>query len=222
MALDQHQKLIAWMKAQKVATMKAIRHKFEISHMTVFRVLSEYGYHTSYNHNAAFYALCDVPQFDSAGFWAHRGIRFSRHGGLSDTIAALVEHAVAGQTVRELQERLQTKVANLLCRLVRDGRLTQRTLQGKRVVYLASDPKQADQQFQQREQLLNQASVPRQSLPEGCSTAEVIEILRALVLSPKASPDQLARQLKARGLHITSGQISQATAHYALEKKRRH
>jgi hypothetical protein len=222
MALDQHQKLIVWMKAQKVATMKALRHKFQISHMTVFRVLSEYGYHTSYNRNAAFYALRDVPQFDSAGFWSHRGIRFSRHGSLSDTVAALVEHAAAGQTVRELEERLETKVANLLCRLVRDGRLKQRTLQGKRVVYLASDLKQADQQFEQRGRLLNQVPVPRQSLPEGCSTAEVIEILRALVISPKASPDQLARQLKARGLQISPNQISQVTAHYTLKKKRRH
>ncbi len=54
--------------------------------MTVFRILSEYGYHTSYNRNAAFYALRDVPQFDPAGLWAYRGIRFSRHGSLSDTI----------------------------------------------------------------------------------------------------------------------------------------
>jgi hypothetical protein len=58
-------------------------------------------------------------------------------------------------------------------------------------------------------------------LPEGCSTTEVIEILRALVLSPKASPEELARQLTARGLHITPDQVSQVTAHYALKKKRR-
>src|SRR5271166_826932 len=100
MTADRHQKVIAWMKTRKVATMKALRHQFQVSHMTVFRILSEYGYHTSYNRNAAFYALRDVPQFDPAGFWAYRGIRFSRHGSLSDTIVALVENATAGQTVR--------------------------------------------------------------------------------------------------------------------------
>jgi len=221
MTADRHQKVIAWMKTRKVATMKALRHQFQVSHMTVFRILSEYGYHTSYNRNAAFYALRDVPQFDPAGFWAYRGIRFSRHGSLSDTIVALVENAAAGQTVRELEERLQTRAANLLCLLVRDGRLTQRSLQGRLVVYLASDPRQADQQFQHRQQLLKQLPAPQQSLPEGCSTTEVIEILRALVLSPRAGPDQLARQLTARGLHITPGQVSQVTAHYALKKKRR-
>ena len=48
MAIDRHQKLITWMKARKVATMKSLRHQFQISHMTVFRILSDYGYHTSY------------------------------------------------------------------------------------------------------------------------------------------------------------------------------
>jgi hypothetical protein len=221
MSADRHQKLIAWMKTRKVTTMKALRHQFQISHMTVFRILSEYGYHTSYNRNAAFYALRDVPQFDPAGFWAYREIRFSRHGSLSDTIVAVVENALAGQTVPELEERLQTRAANLLCRLVRDGRLTQRSLQGRLVVYLASDPRQADQQFQQRQQLLKQLPAPQQSLPEGCSATEVIEILRALVLSPKSSPEELARQLTARGLRITPGQVSHVTTHYALKKKRR-
>jgi hypothetical protein len=105
---------------------------------------------------------------------------------------------------------------------VRDGRLTQRSLEGRLVVYLANEPRQADQQFQQRQQLLRQIPVPQQGLPEGCSTTEVIEILRALVLSPKASPEELARQLTARGLRITPGQVSQVTTHYALKKKRRH
>jgi hypothetical protein len=185
MAADRRQKLIAWMKRRQVATMKALRHQFQISHMTVFRILREYGYHTSYNRNAAFYALRDVPQFDASGFWAYRGIRFSRHGSLSDTIVALIENAAAGQMVHELEERLQTKVANLLCRLVRDGRLTQRSLEGRLVVYLVNEPRQADQQFQQRQQLLRQIPVPQRGLPEGCSTTEVIEVLRALVLSPK-------------------------------------
>jgi len=221
MALDRHQKLIAWMKARKVATMKSLRHQFQISHMTVFRILSDYGYHTSYNCNAAYYTLRDIPQFDSAGLWAYRAIRFSRHGTLSDTIVALVENAVAGQTVRELEDRLQTKAANLLCRLVHDGRLTQRTLQGRLVVYLVADPKRADQQFQQRQQLPQQVPIPRRSLPEGCSTALVIAILRAMVLAPKARPEQLAQQLNAQGVRVVASQVSRVVEHYALKKKRR-
>jgi hypothetical protein len=221
MSADRHHKLIVWMKTRKVTTMKALRHQFQISHMTVFRILSQYGYHTSYNRNASYYALHDVPQFDQAGLWAYREIRFSRHGSLSDTIVALVGNAEAGLTVRELEERLQTRTANLLSRLVRGGRLTQRSLQGRLVVYLASDPSQADQQFQQRQQLLRQTPAPQQNLPEGCSAIEVIEILRGLVLSPKASPEELAQQLTARGLRITPGQVSQVTTHYALKKKRR-
>ena len=221
MAIDRHEKLIAWIKARKVATMKSLRHQFQISHMTVFRILSDYGYHTSYNCNAAYYTLHDIPQFDSAGLWAYRVIRFSRYGTLSDTIVALVENAIAGQTVRELEDRLQTKVANLLCRLVHDGRLMQRPLQGRSVVYLVADPKRADQQFEERQQLPQQLPIPRRNLPEGCSTAVVIAILRAMVLAPNAGPEQLAQQLNAQGVYVLASQVSRVIEHYALEKKRR-
>jgi hypothetical protein len=218
MPTDRARKLIAWMKTRKVATMKALRHQFQISHMTVFRILSESGYHSSYNRNAAYYTLRDAPQFDSEGLWTYRGIRFSRHGTLKDTIVALVANSDAGQTVRELEDRLHTKAANLLSRLVHDARLTQRTLQGRLVVYLASDPQHADKQYQHRQELLQQAIVPPRSVPEGCSPTEVIEILRSMVLAPTERPDQRARQLSARGLHVTTSQVSRVIEHYALKK----
>ena len=91
--------------------MKLLRHQFQLSHMSVFRILKDYGYYTSYNYNAAYYTLHDVPQFDQAGLWAYRDIRFSRYGTLSETIVALVEKATAGMTVREVEDRLQTKAA---------------------------------------------------------------------------------------------------------------
>ena len=102
MATERHQKLVKWMKKRKVATMKAMRHQFQLSHMTVFRILKEYGYYTSYNYNASYYTLQDVPQFDPLGLWAYRDIRFSRYGTLNETIVAAVEKATAGMTVREV------------------------------------------------------------------------------------------------------------------------
>ncbi|CAN5150747.1 hypothetical protein BH10PLA2_BH10PLA2_16550 [soil metagenome] len=220
MPTDRARKLVTWMKTRTVATMKALRHQFQVSHMTVFRILSESGYHSSYNRNGAYYTLRDTPQFDSDGLWNYRGIRFSIHGTLKDTIVALIENSDTGQTVLELEERLHTKSANLLSRLVHDTRLTQRALQGRLVVYLASDSQQADKQYRRRQERLQQATVPQRSVPEGCSPTEVIEILRSLVLAPAERPDQLARQLTARVLHITASQVSRVIEHYALKKKR--
>lgn len=220
MATESHQKLVKWMKKRKVATMKAMRHQFQLSHMTVFRILKEYGYYTSYNYNARYYTLRDVPQFDPLGLWTYRDIRFSCYGTLNETIVAVVKKATAGLTVREVEDCLQTKAANLLCRLVHDGQLQQRPFRGRQLVYLAAETKQADQQFQIRQQALQQPTVPQRDLPQGCSSSEVIEILRQMILSPQADPDQLARELRGRDVQATIRQVRRVIDHYALEKKR--
>ncbi|MHC4406669.1 MAG: hypothetical protein ACYTG0_44160 [Planctomycetota bacterium] len=220
MATDRRQKLVKWMKKRKVATMKALRHQFQLSHMTVFRILKQYGYYTSYNYNASYYALHDVPEFDEAGLWTYRDIRFSHYGTLNETIVVLVQEATAGMTLQEVEDRLQTKAANLLCRLVHDGRLRQLRFRGRQLVYLAADPKQADRQYQQRQQPLQRPTAAHGELPEGCSPSEVIEILRQMVLSPQARPDQLARQLTGQGVDVTARQVRRVIDHYALGKKR--
>lgn len=221
MATERHQKLVEWMKKRKVATMKAMRHQFQLSHMTVFRILKEYGYYTSYNYNATYYTLHDVPQFDPLGLWAYRDVRFSCYRTLNETIVAVVQKSNAGMTVREVEDRLQTQAANLLCRLVHEGKLRQRSFRGRQLVYLAADGKQADRQYQQRQEALQQPTAHHRSLPPGCSPSEVIEILRQMVLSPQADPDQLARELIGRDVQATARQVRRVIEHYALEKKRR-
>jgi hypothetical protein len=209
------------LKKRKVATMKWMRHQFRLSHMTVFRALKEYGYHTSYNYNAKYYTLRDIPQFDEWGLWACRDIRFSRYGTLLETIVALVEQAPAGATVRELEARLQTNVANLLSRLVHEGRLTQHKLLGRQVVYLAGQRKEADEQYRRRgEQAAAPSTAAGGDLPAGCSAHVVIDILRQVVYSPKANANELAVQLMDRGVTATPGQVQRVIEHYALEKKR--
>jgi hypothetical protein len=69
--------------------MKQLRHQFQVSHMTVVRALKKFGYFASYNHNAFYYVLWDVPQFDDWGLWAYRDVRFSRYRTLPATIVAL-------------------------------------------------------------------------------------------------------------------------------------
>ena len=221
MLTDRQQELFDWLRKRTVATMRQLRHQCQVSHMTVFRALKKHGYCTSYNYNAAYYTLHDLPQFDDWGLWAYRDIRFSRHGTLLETLVAIVQHAPAGLTVRELESRLQTPVANLLCRLVHDGRLARHTLSGRQVVYLAGTPPQANRQRTQRQQLLAAPAVRGSGLPAGCSAGDVIEVLRQMIVAPDAGPDSWARQLQARGVHVTAGQVRQLLEHYALKKKRR-
>ena len=221
MLTEREQKVVHWLKKRKVATMRHLRHQFQLSHMTVIRALRKHGYYTSYNHNAAYYVLHDLPQFDEWGLWAYRDICFSQHGTLIKTVVALIEKAPAGLTVVELQDRLRAKVANLACRLVRDGTIEREIGPGRQAVYMAGDVKRRARQHHQRQQLLQQGAVGGTAeLPEGCSPTDVIEVLRQIILAPHHNADQLARQLSRRGLHVTAGKIRRVIDYYALEKKR--
>jgi hypothetical protein len=140
---------------------------------------------------------------------------------LTKTVVALVEKAPAGMTTAELQERLQTQGANLLCRLVQQGRLTQKTLTRRQVVYLAADLEQADRQYQERQKIPAPAAYPPGPLPPNLAADQVIHILRQMVLAPDAQPQGLARQLARRDVAVTAGQVRQVIEHYGLEKKRR-
>lgn len=221
MLTERQQKLVDWLKKRKVATMKHMRHQFQLSHMTVVRALKKYGYFTSYNHNAAYYSPHDVPRFDRWGLWAYRDIRFSKFGTLTKTVVALVQNAPAGMTTAELQERLQTQVANLVCRLVQEGRLIQKALTRRQVVYLAANLARADRQYQQRQKILAPTAQPCDQLPPNLTADQVIQILRQMVLAPDAQPEWLARQLARRDVAVTGGQVRQVIEHYALKKKRR-
>lgn len=222
MLTDRQQKVVQWLRKRKVETMANLCQKFDLSHMTVVRALKKVGYYTSYNHNAAYYVVHDVPQFDSWELWAYRNIRFSRYGTLPETLIALVEQAPAGMTVVELEERLGTKVANVASRLVNEGRIDRQIVDRRRAVYLACEPKTRKQQQQQRHELAEQqrAGLPVVTLPEGCSAEVVIEVLREMVVAPKARPDQLSRKLKGRGVKVTASQVRSLMAFYGLEKKR--
>ena len=221
MLTKKEQRLVDWLRARKVATMRHLRHQFQVSHMTVFRAFKKQGYHTSYNRNAAYYTLADVPEFDECGLWAYRDVRFSRFGSLPDTLVGLVGQAPAGFTCDELEDRLQTQVANLLSRLVRDGRLQRERLPGRQVVYLSPEPQHGRQQWEQRQQQLRAvAAATEAGLPAGCSAALVIDVLRQMILTPDDAPEACARQLKAQGRPVTAKQVRRVQNHYALEKKR--
>jgi hypothetical protein len=221
MLTDREQRIVNWLRTRKVATMRQLQHQFQVCHMTVFRALKKHGYHTSYNRNAGYYTLAGLPQFDDWGLWTHRDLRFSRWGTLPETLVALVQRAPAGLTTGELEERLQTPVANLLARLVQQGRLQRHPLAGHRVVYLAVEAELGRQQWEQRQQTAAPADEQTAALPAGCSAAVVIAVLRQMILAPEQSPEQGARRLQAQGLRVTARQVRRVREHYALEKKRR-
>jgi hypothetical protein len=221
MLTEREQNVVDYLQKKKAATMGKLRDQFGISHMTVVRALKKYGYWTSFNHNAAYYALRDVPRFDEWGLWFYRDVGFSKYGTLLQTVVGLVEASTAGLTAQELQERLQTHAANLVARLVGEGRLGREALAGRRVVYVARGAKLGRRQYGRRQAMVREAAAARPSeLPPGCSVTDVIEVLRQMIVTPQAGPEQLARTLQRRGVRVTAGEIRRVIDYCRLGKKR--
>jgi hypothetical protein len=212
------------LRRKRIATMSSLCQEMDVSHMTVVRALNKYGYHSSVNHNASLYTLHDTPHFDEDGLWTYRDACFSEHGSLGTTLVALAEKAPAGLTVSEFEQRVNTKVGNLLSRLCHQNELS-RCFAGRRAVYLAVDRKRQQQQQGQRERQETQATeasatTEQAAFPPNYDVVTVLEVLIEVIKTPKSSAAQLAKALRARGVKMTAVGVQRVLDFYALQKKR--
>ncbi len=217
---------VTLLKKERVSTMNVMREKLGVSHMTVFRALRNYGYLSSYNFNASYYTLADIPTFDQYGLWTYGKVRFSRYGTVEKTIAQLVQHSAGGLTITELQHRLETRVHNQVSQLVQAKRLTRLTI-GRCSFYMSAEPKQqTNQEKVRREQSMksvlrsSQRKKGRLGIPEGLDISVVLEMLVEMIRAPELSEASLSRRLQGRGVAIKAEQVRDVIGYYSLKKKR--
>ena len=117
--------IVQQLQRDRVAKWTGLAEQIECSTKTVQRTLV---------------TLKDVPRFDQRGLWTYETVHFSEHGNLPQTLRRIVEQAPAGCTVQELEQLVGTRVHNHVSRLLREGKLD-RFFQGRKVVYLAADPR---------------------------------------------------------------------------------
>jgi hypothetical protein len=221
--------VVSRLRSKRVATMDFLCQQLRVSHMSVVRALKKYGYFTSINHNAAYYTLHDIPRFDDDGLWSYRNICFSSHRTLAKTLVALVQNAPAGLSVAQLQQRLNTKVGNLLSRLCQENELT-RCFLGRQAVYLAVEPQRQQRQRQELERQQPQQQSPATttalgetdspSFPPRCDVVLVLEVLIQIIKAPTADAAGLAQAIRARGVQINARQVQRVIDFYSLQKKR--
>lgn len=205
--------LVVALQSQQVLTLERIREILGgVSTATAFRRLRTIPYRTSYNHNGRFYALYEEEKFDRWGLWSHRGVRVSRDGSLTATVARLVREAEAGWTQRELQELLGVRVRTVLASLLERGQITRERL-GRVFVYLHPEAQEA--QARQRRERLEAAPPARAVAPE-----TVIEVLLVLIRHPGQDPPAVARRLKDRSPPVTLGEVRWVFDRYELGQKK--
>ena len=99
--------------------------------MTALRKLRELDYHSSYSHAGRYYTLERLVRWDGHGLWTYKGIRFSRHGTLVETVAQLVDTAAGGWMAAELADVLGVRVHAALLTLYRRARVLRHQIGGE-------------------------------------------------------------------------------------------
>ena len=212
------------LKRRRVEKFSRLADTCHLSAKTVQRALAKVHHLTSVNRNAAYVTLKETARFDERGLWKFRKTCFSKHGNLRQTVQALVEHASGGCTLEELEELLETRVHNHVSRLLREGKLTRRSL-GRHAVYLSSNPRRQAEQWTARQEEIASTRVvtdrPRLNVPPGLNAVTVIRVLVRLLEAPDASLASVARWLQARQVDIRADQIRQILDFYGLKKTTR-
>ena len=208
-------KLEMFFDRKPVARLDELRRALNSSGRTVFRVLARMGYLSSYSHAGQYYTLERIPSFDPDGLWAHAGVLFSRHRTLRATIVELVGKALAGYTHAELQLRLQLRVHDTLHDLVEAGEIGRTEIE-RVYLYVSAETARAEAQVAERGRLATRSMQPAR-LPE---PPVVIEVLLAVIHSPKPDAATVAALLQAQGKGITLEQVETVWTHYELGKKK--
>ena len=211
----QIQNIVTACQRMKVLTKKELLQAAGCSTMTAWRWLRPEGYFTSYNHNARYYTLVGIPQFDAHGLWAYRKIRFSKWGTLTKTIVGVIEDSTAGMTAEQLQQLLQLKnVKPTLTRLTQQNRLTPR-ISGRLVYFPVPEAARRKQQQQRRKEAALE-SVARPLPP----LEQIIALLVEIIQRPRNTPRQWVRRLARRGVRIGTKEIQAVLDHYRLDPKK--
>ncbi len=183
--------------------------------MTAWRLMNEHGYLSSYNFNAKYYTLVDIPRFDKNGLWSYRNIRFSRFGSLPCTMTELVKCSSSGMNAGEIEQVLGISNARTtLARLSKQGRLSREKIRG-RLVYFSSDSEHQQQQ-RDRFESARQTALLHAHLPE---PDRIIALLVERIQRPRMDTLQLARRMARKGFQITPEEIEAVFIHYKLQKK---
>jgi len=197
-------------KQRKILTMPELKAMLHCSIATVNRRLKEWVALSSYNKNARYYTLASIPEFNKKGLWKHKGVFFSKHGTLKNTVIHLVQISSRGLSNQELQSILGTNTTSYLAqRKYMKGVKAEK--HNRQVVYFSSDEEVCRLQKQNR-------FPPEPTALKLPPDAITIIVLVELVKHPSSTPVQLSEMLRREGYKINADMIDNLLEHHGLKK----
>jgi hypothetical protein len=123
--------------------------------MTVFRLLKQLEYISSYSHRGKYYSLNEIAQYDSYGIWSHRSVWFSKYGNLVETAKDLIDTSSAGYTAKELENIVHVETKHALLNLFKNRRADRERI-GSVLVYFSAEKTVNKRQRLNRQKLSEQ------------------------------------------------------------------
>ena len=211
--IQKEQKALLVFRQNKVMTVPQLAGLLQCSPTTVRRRLNGWKVYTSYNKNGQYYTPPSIPQFSKKGLWRYRGIFFSKHGTLKNTIIHFVRTSQKGLSNAELAEITGVNPQSFMPQF-KELTEIRREKYRRQVVYYCSDPQVYQSQKEKRFPL----EPPLSTLPPD---AQSIAILVERIRNPKSSLAELSRILSRKGYTIGEQAIRGLLEYHGLEKKHR-
>jgi hypothetical protein len=198
-------------RRRRVFTIEQLAEGLDASKRTAQRRLHQWRALSSLNHNARYYTLPEVPEFDTHGLWRCRQVLFSQYGTLARTVVALVRHSPQGLSAAELAERLGMNTHSFLSQLAAHPELARQKF-GGRFVYFAAEPTlRAEQQRARRTRM------PKVLLPRAPAA---VAILVERIKHPELDVEALAARVRRGGHRVGADEVRALFEHHGLLGKK--
>ncbi len=202
---------LEFLRAKKIVTLIEVMSSLNCSRRTAQKRLAEWRALSSYNRNASYYTLPDIPEFDANGLWRYQGVFFSKFGTLPATFIGLVTQSSAGLTTPEAGALLGVRPNSFLSSLQEHPALKREKYQ-KRYVYFSSAPERYLEQMEQRRLARGSARTPTDS--------EAVAILVEKIKQPSLSDKELSQKLERQKVFIEPDIIHDFFLHHNLTEKK--
>jgi AraC-like DNA-binding protein len=173
--------------------------------------IKQYKAYTSYNHNGRYYTMPCVPRFDKNGLWHYKGIRFSKHGTLKNTVVHLVNNAQAGLTGKQIGDIVGISPRSFLHHF-RDTTGISREKHVGVYVYFSDNADVYKHQLQKISATFTEAA-------EDVSEVDAIVILVALIKGHSLCVEDIIALPDVRAQKISSFSIGKFMENHGLIKK---
>lgn len=198
-------------RRRKILLLEEVAGLIHSSIHTARRRLKEWRVHTSYNQNGRYYVLPEVPEFDGDGLWRWRGVFFSRHGNLKQTVVELIACSEAGLDAGEMGSLLGLDPRSFLSAFADHPRIKREKTQGRFVYYSAESSVGAAQQ---------QRRGARGAKGRPPTPHEAIAILVEKIKCPALSNEALSRRLGKQKLRVEPETIEKLFVQHGLALKK--